>query len=397
MATTITWSAPGLIDQRLPFAVPEGITDLSCPSIRLCVGTQASGVEISRHPLGGARAWAITALRVTLGVPLGPISCASPRLCVAVNDQGQLFTSTNPTRGPGAWRGSKVSTLSQASAVSCPRVRFCIALEGRNVVVSTKPTRPSSWQVINVSSAGTFSSVACPSSRLCVGTMYGAGYGGITWTTSPTGPGWRWKFIYSNYDFGDRSIACPSTRLCVAIDGSGDVFTSTDPARGRWKIGHLGGSKFRYGIYPFFVSCPSVHLCLSVGPSTVAVSTRPAGGARTWRTTRQPASNPGIGVPTCASAHLCLATNGDLVFATANPARGATAWSSSYLDQGYNPLTAIACPSDQLCVGIDGGGNLVTSSAPSATATAWNVAPLAIGPQTDNPPTVRLTCPSASC
>jgi hypothetical protein len=101
-------------------------------------------------------------------------------------------------------------------------------------------------------------------------------------------------------------------------------------------------------------------------------------------------------VPTCASAHLCLATNGDLVFATANPARGATAWSSSYLDQGYNPLTAIACPSDQLCVGIDGGGNLVTSSAPSATATAWNVAPLAIGSQTDNPPTVRLTCPSAS-
>src|SRR5450755_582727 len=133
VATTITWSAPGLIDQRLPFAVPEGISDLSCPSIRLCVGTQASGVEISRHPLGGARAWAITALPVTPGVPLGPISCASPRLCVAVNDQGQLFTSTNPTGGAGAWRGSKVSTLSQASAVSCPRVRFCIALEGRNV------------------------------------------------------------------------------------------------------------------------------------------------------------------------------------------------------------------------------------------------------------------------
>ena len=74
------------------------------------------------------------------------------------------------------------------------------------------------------------------------------------------------------------------------------------PHVGDGRSGHLGGSKFRYGNYPFYVSCPSVHLCLSVGPYTVAVSTRPAGGARTWRTTRQPASNPGIGAPTCASA-----------------------------------------------------------------------------------------------
>ena len=88
MASSITWSAPGLIDQRLPLAVPEGITDLACPSVHLCVGTQAGGVEISRHPLGGARAWAITALPVTPGFPLGLISCASARWCVAANERG---------------------------------------------------------------------------------------------------------------------------------------------------------------------------------------------------------------------------------------------------------------------------------------------------------------------
>jgi hypothetical protein len=94
------------------------------------------------------------------------------------------------------------------------------------------------------------------------------------------------------------------------------------------------------------------------------------------------------------SAHLCVATNGDLVFATGNPAQGATAWSSSYLAQGYNPLTAIACPSEQFCVGIDGGGNLISSSAPSADPSAWNVASLAIGSQ--GFPVPSLTCPSAS-
>jgi hypothetical protein len=163
-----------------------------------------------------------------------------------------------------------------------------------------------------------------------------AGFGGITWTRSPAGPGRDWKTpVYRDYYFGEHSIACPSTRLCVAIT-QGTVFTSTNPALGQWKIGDIGGS----GLHE--VSCPSVHLCVSVGPDSVAVSTHPASGARTWRTTHQRAFDSGVGSLTCASAHLCLTTNnhaspepggaGDLVFATANPAGGGAAWSSSFLD-----------------------------------------------------------------
>ena len=399
VGATITWSAPGLIDQQLPFEVPEGITDLSCPSVHLCVGTQASGVEISTNPLGGAGAWAITALPVTPGFPLGPISCASPRLCVAVNYRGQVFTSTNPTGGAVAWRGASVGVLGQASALSCPRVRFCIALDGLNVVVSTNPTRPSSWRVINVSSSGPFQSIACPSRKLCVGTVFTGGGGGILTTTSPTGPGWEWKRIDENgryVNFGASGIACPSTHLCVATDRAGNIFTSTEPARGRWKTGRLPGIGPRdlTGVDLARLSCPSVHLCVSVvGPRTVALSTNPAGGAHTWRTSG-PRSTYGTGGLTCASARLCVATLGDLVFSTPYPAGGAATWRSSYLDQGYNPLTAIACPSDQFCVGSDAGGNLVSSGAPGPTAAAWKVAPLAIGGQTFS--MSRLSCPSAS-
>ncbi len=399
MASTITWSGPGLIDQQLPFAVPEGITDLTCPSVHLCVGTQASGVEISRNPLGGASAWAITALPVTPGFPLGPISCASSRLCVAVNYRGQVFTSTNPTSGAAAWRGASVGVLGQASALSCPRVRFCIALNGLNVVVSTNPTRPSSWRVINVSSSGPFQSISCPSRKLCVGTVFTGGGGGILTTTSPTGPGWEWKRIDENgryVNFGASGIACPSTHLCVATDAGGNIFTSTDPARRRWKSGRLPGIGPRdlTGVDLASLSCPSVHLCVSVvGPRTVALSTNPAGGAHTWRTNGPP-STYWTGRLTCASARLCVAALGDLVFATPHPAGGAALWRSSYLDQGYNPLTAIACPSDQLCVGGDAGGNLISSGAPRPTAAAWHVAPLAIGGQTFS--MSRLSCPSAS-
>jgi hypothetical protein len=147
-----------------------------------------------------------------------------------------------------------------------------------------------------------------------------------------------------------------------------------------------------------------VHLCVSIGPGSVAVSTHPAGGARTWRTTHQRGFDSGVGSLTCASAHLRVATNNDaspepggardLVFATADPAGGAPGWSSSLLDQGYDPLRAIACPSEQLCIGSDAGGNLVTSSAPAAGAAAWHVAPLAIGRRTY--PISSLACPSAS-
>lgn len=198
----------------------------------------------------------------------------------------------------------------------------------------------------------------------------------------PDRPARDWKVIDRGYDFGAGSIACPSAHLCVAIDEpwpGGDVFTSINPARGRWRIGRLGVSDLER------LSCPSVHLCVAVGPSTVAVSTNPAGGAGTWRISTEPALTFGmggalsVGPLTCASVRLCVATNGDLVFATANPAQGATAWSSSDLNQGYNPLTAIACPSEQFCVGIDGAGNLITSSALSAIPTAWSVAPLGIG------------------
>jgi hypothetical protein len=399
VASSITWSAPGLIDQRLPFAVPQGITDLTCPSVHLCVGTQAAGVEISRHPLGGASAWAITPLPVTPGSPLGPISCASPRLCVAVNDRGQVFTSTNPTGGAVAWKGVSVGVLGQATALSCPRVRFCIALDGLSVVVSTNPTRPSSWRVIPVSTSGPFRSITCPSRKLCVGTAGFAGVGGIWTTTTPTGPGWKWKSIYKTepyLDFDRSGVACPSTRLCVVTDAAGNIFTSTNPARRRWKTGRLAlGARDSTGVDLASLSCPSVHLCLSaVGPHTVAWSTNPAGGAHTWRTSGQPSRQLGTEAITCASARLCVATLGDLVLSTPHPAGGAARWRSSYLDQGYNPLTAIACPSDQLCVGADAGGNLITSSAPSASATAWNVAPLAIGSQTS--PISSLACPSAS-
>jgi hypothetical protein len=395
-ASSITWSAPGLIDQRLPFAVPAGITDPTCPSVHLCVGTQAGGVEISRHPLGGASAWAITALPVT-GSPLSAISCASPRLCVAVSEGGQVFTSTNPAGGAIAWKGASVDVLRQATALSCPRVRFCVALEGVNVVVSTNPTRARSWRVIPVSTNGALRSIACPSRNLCVATV---DFGGIWTTTTPTGPGRNWKPTISkippDLNFDPSGVACPSVHLCVVTDEAGNIFTSTEPARRRWKSGWLPGlGPDSTAVLPVTLTCPSVHLCLSlVGPQAVVLSTNPAGGARTWRTSGQLSTHPWPVALTCASARLCVATSGDSVLSTPHPAAGAAAWRSIELEQGYNPLTAIACPSDQLCIGLDAASNLITSSAPSASATAWNVAPLAFESQFS--PMPSLACPSVS-
>ena len=77
-----------------------GMIDVACPSVHLCVGTQARGVEISTNPLGGASTWAITALPVTPGTPLGSISCASRRLCVAVSGRRPGVH----LNGPDRWR-----------------------------------------------------------------------------------------------------------------------------------------------------------------------------------------------------------------------------------------------------------------------------------------------------
>ena len=106
---------------------------------------------------------------------------------------------------------------------------------------------------------------------------------------------------------GSVRVTCLSSSLCVAVDGSGDVPTSTDPTGGR----------FAWNVTPSVsplslstVSCPSPHLCVASDPEgNAVVSTDPTGGKRAWHAPVSIDRN-GILALWCASGRLGAATFG---------------------------------------------------------------------------------------
>ena len=85
---------------------------------------------------------------------LTAVSCPSPWLCVALDSNGQIVTSTDPTGGPSAWTSFGVDQGSaDFSAISCPSAFLCVAVDDLgNVATSTDPTGGSgAWTLTNLS------------------------------------------------------------------------------------------------------------------------------------------------------------------------------------------------------------------------------------------------------
>jgi hypothetical protein len=104
-----------------------------------------------------------------------------------------------------------------------------------------------------------------------------------------------------------NGVSCPSSGLCVAVDGSGNVVTSSNPTGGAaaWTVTNVDGTNILKG-----VSCPSSGLCVAVDEggnvvtgtasatttlTSVASSSNPStvGGGVTYTATVAPTPNGG--------------------------------------------------------------------------------------------------------
>ena len=100
-APPLVWSAPVLVDQAVPPAVISslGIGAVSCPSVSLCVAFDDLGNVFTSTNPAVVGDWKRTRLRGALGFgwPTG-VSCPSVSLCVAVDadiDVGRVIVSTD--------------------------------------------------------------------------------------------------------------------------------------------------------------------------------------------------------------------------------------------------------------------------------------------------------------
>lgn len=189
---------------------------------------------------------------------------------------------------------------------------------------------------------------------------------------------------------GPISVSCPAISFCAAIDGSGYVVTSVDPAGGA-----ASWTSFPVASALSGISCPSPSLCVAVGPADVATSTNPISRG-SWTAAPIDTQNPLTAV-SCPSASLCVAVGAHGTIATStDPTGGPAAWTVSQVsvaDIGgcghYGPvadcrapLLAVSCPSVSLCVAVDDpngpmpSGDVVSSTDPSGRSSVWKVTPI---------------------
>jgi hypothetical protein len=354
------WTAPATIDSG------DTIAGLSCSSPSLCVAVDSGGSGLTTtDPAGGAAAWNASTV-IGGNNAFSGVSCAAGPFCVATTSTttpSQFWVSFDPTGGAFAWQEADLAV--PIYGVSCPSTDLCVAVDDiGNVLTSTNPNSGSPSVSITHATGPTLLSIACPTSTLCVATDIA---GDVVTSVTPTGGAPAWTS--SNVDGSEAilAVSCPTTTFCAAVDDAGDLLTSTNPAggAGAWSSVNVDGDAFVAGI-----SCSSPSFCVAVDDlGSVLVSTNPTGGAGAWKTA---GAGPGnfLFAVSCVSDSLCVAVDlaGNVVTSTA-PASAAPGWTSANVDN--SPLTAVSCPSITMCVAVDGSGFEINSINPSGGADEW--------------------------
>jgi hypothetical protein len=171
----------------------------------------------------------------------------------------------------------------------------------------------------------------------------------------------------------------------VAVDGAGDVLTSTDPGAGAgasWTVKNIDGVGEDSENDLTGVSCTSSSLCVAVDYGGDVLSSRDAGRGpgSTWMANRAQRTFASLESLACASPALCVAVGG-LVQTIADPRAGADARSTikilpaiNEFNSDSNELHGVWCASSSLCLAVENRGYVLRSTDPRAGArAAWTV------------------------
>lgn len=318
IASPLAWSTPRVIDAPA-FETGAEIVGMSCPTSGLCAAidvNETSGhILTSTGPASPSTSWQIADMG-EFDYPRA-VSCASESFCAVADDRGNVLVSTEPTGGIAAW--TKVPLDAEAVEnetsfnfldVSCPSASFCAAIDDiGNVFTSTDPTGGiEAWTSTPLGDTS-LEAISCASAALCVITDF---HGNILTSTEPTAGAAAWHSAHLD-ESGLGGVSCPSTSLCVIGGFFGEIFSSTEPAAGpeAWS-----SADFDESGYLLSVSCPLISFCAAVDSfeGNALTSQDPF---HVW--TRQHLSAPeGLFAISCPSAELCVVggTNGSVVVGT---------------------------------------------------------------------------------
>jgi hypothetical protein len=157
-----SWNAEGAD------STANSLTDDSCPTISLCVATDAEGnIIYATNPEG--RIWTRNNVAGTTD-SLVALSCPSTTFCAAVDADGNVWTTTTPTGTASAWTKTNIDDHA-LTGISCPSATLCVAIDkAGNAMTSTNPTGgASAWTLQSVDPASSgLAGVSCSSNQQCV-------------------------------------------------------------------------------------------------------------------------------------------------------------------------------------------------------------------------------------
>jgi hypothetical protein len=131
------------------FSGQTAIGSVSCPSVSLCLASDENGnVLTSRNPAGGASSWKLA--QAVRSSPDGyglRLACPSDSLCAGVLTRtklpaqlppcgcGSVIYLTAHPLGGAKWKPIIIDRGRELTDVSCPSDRLCIAVDNRGDVV----------------------------------------------------------------------------------------------------------------------------------------------------------------------------------------------------------------------------------------------------------------------
>ena len=209
-----TWTTP-----TLSFGV-RTLKTVECPSSTVCLGFDATGAPV-RTADGGATWTVVSSSGLT--APVSALHCASVTHCVAVGSgpptsQPSLQTSFIWTTDDGGttW----VQRLSQPPSngevlrqVSCASTTFCVATDGRSVVLQSTDGGVQ-WAASSVSGQPILGGLSCVAPATCVLLMVIPPLSSFFVVTQNSGT--TWSSGLSLVGFQPRSVSCNSATSCVA-------------------------------------------------------------------------------------------------------------------------------------------------------------------------------------
>jgi hypothetical protein len=224
------------------------------------------------------------------------LSCASAgSFCVAVSSDGYATTyerrawSQPAVIDPGAHSGT-----SALSGVSCGSPALCVAFDDESGDVFVERSGSWSGPAAVDSGGGGFQALSCASSSFCLAVDYagqGLTYDGSTWSTP--GPAYT--------DGTVASLSCASPSFCLAADDLGNVAEGTG---GPWGSSTKISSA---GTPVDLVACASRSFCAAAAGTTLAFYDKGSWGKPTT------VAGEGASALSCTTAPLCLAVDGGVL------------------------------------------------------------------------------------